>query len=239
MSDLLTRMIARASRTAAGVMPVVPSRYEASYPAYPSAAVFEETAEPPVDGRVGVGQPSLAAPAEIARPRLRENIGNETAINLPAMGRPNGREESAVVAHTARVPSAFTTLQPEEPKPGGTLPNEPARTSLPEAKTGESWPQPEEAARSANNPQAEIEITQHQFPSAALAGSWPPEDSPRGRRDFGTRDTEPGQPVEVHVSIGHIEVRQAFPPSQPGPRPAPVPHVRLEDYLKRRGGDAR
>ena len=235
MSDLLTRMIARASRTTAGVMPVVPSRYEASYP---SLGVFEETAEPPAHGRGEAGQPPLAAPAEIARPRLIESMGSE-----PAMDRSEGPKKGVVVAHTARV-----RLPPADPKPGGTQPNEPARASLPQAKTGESWPEPPahnqtdvpaEAALSANNPPGEIEIRQHQSSSAALAGRWPREDSPRSRRDFGTRDTEPGQPVEVHVSIGHIEVRQATPPSPPSPRPAPVPHVLLGDYLKRRSGDAR
>jgi hypothetical protein len=47
------------------------------------------------------------------------------------------------------------------------------------------------------------------------------------------------QPVDVHVTIGHIEVRTAAPPT-PVPRTArPRPGVSLDDYLRRRSGGSR
>jgi len=84
---------------------------------------------------------------------------------------------------------------------------------------------------------------------AAPTPSWPPDgagasvvrDAPSG----GQAPREPipppapqGPPTEVHISIGHIEVRSA--PPAPAPRkPALRPRVTLDDYLRRRNGGAR
>jgi hypothetical protein len=59
------------------------------------------------------------------------------------------------------------------------------------------------------------------------------------RRAGATRPVEP-EPVEVQVTIGHIEVRAAAPALAPPPRIArPGPGVSLDDYLRRRNGVAK
>jgi hypothetical protein len=61
----------------------------------------------------------------------------------------------------------------------------------------------------------------------------------RKARPFEAARPEPVPPVEVHVTIGHIEVRTA-PSSAPAPRrPAARPGLSLDAYLRRRDGGGR
>jgi len=258
MSDLPARMIVRAARTIAGITPVLPSRYEASYLSPADFEVLHEVAvEPAAGSRHDAGEPP-AAP-------IREEIQTDAAPK-----RPKGRNQpDAVVEVETKLPADRTSGPPlpVQTQPAGFttqdgLPahpvlaaharedgGEPAHRPQAQSWTEESRPVPPSIAREGNQLPAEVTLRLDSrkpgtgtelYSSAApdASRSRVREDSPRGRREIEAPDAGPGQPVEVHVSIGHIEVRQAAPPATPKLRPAPVPHVRLEDYLKRRG-DAR
>jgi hypothetical protein len=225
-------MIQRATRPTAGIVPVAPSIYErTSYcpQAQASAlpAIFAEREAP--------SEPLLERREMTLRRRYR---APELHLDEPGHGqRPRPPEPANAlnampqpVAADSFLPPALERSEPIVPvqesngprgaqrhlEPANPVPATPRAAAVPLAEP--TAPQPP-STRSQHLPGAEPPLARPRAPHAAAG---------------------PRQPVEVHVSIGHIEIRQAAPPPlPPPPRPAPVPHMRLEDYLRRRSGEAR
>lgn len=262
MSDLATRMIARATRPTAGVMPVVPSRYESSFA---SPGIFEAageqaapdpTASRPVEMETQTPRPRQGAEAkpDIALDRTMD-AATDQAADRPAyrpVDRPSAPELPAL-----GLAVAFTNRETSEPAtPVAFDGGKPARPDRVPVWMQESWtdsaaqahpevqaePQLHATLVTSDNRRPEPAIAQHLYSApvySAPASERSPEAFPRRGEGFETRNPAPEQPVEVHVTIGHLELRQAAPPAPPRPRPAMAQHVRLSDYLKRRSGDAR
>jgi len=227
MSDLLARMINRAVRPVRAIMPVVPSLYESTR------------------GPEGFVEPSPVRQAFTAAPASSEPERPASRQRPPAMPHQDIAHPLERIFEAA--PPRPRSEDPLERPAQADRPFEPAVTARPDLEPApeshaparpESWPapSPEPATRL-----RELEPVAAAVPHMAdfSAPRRPREEAPRTRRQFDAGSPAPQQTVEVHVSIDHIEVRQSAPPATPAPRPAPAPHVRLEDYLKRRGAEGR
>jgi len=243
MSDLLERMIARANGSLPAVEPVLRARYETARDA-PALAEFrtEETSIPAGDrGPEEAEQPTGLAAVKANREQARAEAVERGAM-LVTEQRDEWRDERTMRPETKGPvePPARTVAASEIQSPPG-LPNSP-RVDAPA-------PAPIQIAAKQSTGTAidfrtEIaEPTAAPLEPAARRSKVPveatrPENPSTRRRESEIRSQALAQPVEVHVSIGHIEVRQPA-PAQPGPRPAAKPQVSLDDYLRRRNGAAR
>jgi len=215
MSDLLSRMI---TRPVSRVEPILSSRFE------PATAL--EAPEP-----VEVHPPPTPGATEPAK-RKEEVAKAESPVDRPQAPAPveegermARREEQS--ASPPPVPSAADSAIPERPK-----------ADPPVARATEPVPiveiQPQRIETHAiERTEIRSEVVRTRETVAAPARAY---DRPR-RRAEPAEGPRP-EPVEVHVTIGHIEVRAAAPPAPPVRRASP-PRVSLEDYLKRRNGGGR
>jgi hypothetical protein len=226
-------MIARATRVLSPVEPIRPSMYAGEAPLLEEA----EGPQSPI-----VVRPEAVTRQEDTSPRSGTKGGPAADVSTPAgpVGDPGERiskEPGESPVHTQHM-----FAKPPIPVP--------VRARI------LSWPS-REAASHPDQPAERIEST------TARARETPPRmleppvepaphdpvrtDAPRlaglARTDSpqaNDRDPKRAQPVEVHVSIGHIEVRAAAPVTPPRPaRVAPRPRVSLDDYLRRRDQEHR
>jgi hypothetical protein len=249
MSDLLTRMIARSGRMTEGIMPVAPSRYEGAValdsPAVPEAVVEQVAGE--VAGEIPVHQgqevrreevqSGEVRQADLTRPRPKPIPPKEAkAISPPQileMQQQDGGGREPAPGHRAHFDEPVQTRPDPEiqrPRTAEYKIHEAAADAMEAEFIPEEWPRFETEAR----------IIEEPFSRAVTDPSEPLHSAPVRRREPGSRSPAPERSVEVHVSIGHIELRQAAPAPQPVQRRAPaVPPVPLEDLLGRRRGGVR
>jgi hypothetical protein len=219
-------MIARATRPVAGVMPVVPSRYETPYVSQESSAVFDSERSAELQSVLTVAERNRPV---AQRPHLAPPENSQAPLHPP----PSGTQKTeAVPLPTSRVEKKETAA--------------PVSTVTPEIIVTRSAPLKEQIPSNESGSDSDDfgfvsrrETAAEPYWSHGPATVHPRDESPRASRVAKSRDPEPAQTVEVHVSIGHIEVRQAAPVSTPKPKPAPPSHLGLEDYLKRRSEGAR
>jgi hypothetical protein len=270
MSDLLDRMIARSTRKADGVMPVLPSRYERSYvlPAAvemhaeqtSSEAAFyrkdereaERKAErkdesPPTETGPIFSRQSIPRPPseKTTESRLMHDDSNYQLPKADARPRPVPEIETvhdhapktkraiaceADVNMPSDAPAAFRIREEKHDAlrrlDADETPQRPGPKSPAEGRQVKNVPaDPGERERAA---------PPHTFDLPAATRST--QQNPPARREIESRNAAGRQPVDVHITIGHIEVRQAAPPPAQAIRRSPTfkPPVPLEDYLKRR-----
>ena len=229
MSDLLSRLVDRATGAPSRVEPVLPSLYEP----------------------VGAIDPL---------PVLEQSVtgGREDASVLPgqdgARTVPHAGEPFRFAPKSAEAAKGWLTTAPAEPKPTLSLaiPVAPpvqaseVRVGRPEGQDElDSRPTQGRTHSIANNDKAgavEPVVSAVSVAPAAKAGGaaesvLPVVQGKRARQSMPAGPTS--APVEVQVTIGHIEVRTAAPPPQVPQRRPSGPTVTLEDYLRRRNGAAR
>jgi hypothetical protein len=247
-------------------MPVVPSRYESSFA---SPGIFEAPGEQPAPGpppprpvevetarlREGIeAGPVTEEAADITSDRTADVTADLAADRTAyrSVDRPSAPKLPAI-----GLAVAFTNRETSEPAaPAAFDGGKPARHDRVPVRMQELWtdsaaqthpeiqaePEVQATLVTSDNRQPEPAIAQHLYSvpvRSVPAAERSPEAFPRRREGFETRNSASEQPIEVHVTIGHIELRQAAPPAPPRQRPAMAQHVRLSDYLKRRSGDTR
>jgi len=255
MSDLLSRIVARARGLASPVEPILASRFEphvafdvprngepgvlpvsraaAELPAQQSARPVDSTELTPAAG-------TRAPSAQPRPPRdpARRDVEREAEVPLEAIAvsettTPKAHYDlptawsrvEAETEETVTAPAIVRAVKPHVDEPhfedATTYLEVPVAVTLEEMET---QPRP---ARTRPSPvkvvRPEIHIPQAQ-PGPRMAEVHP----------------EPARPIEVQVTIGHIEVRSAaVQQAPPAPRRIARPSVSLDDYLRRRNGDAR
>jgi len=220
MNDLLSRMLMRVTQ-ASPVEPVLPSRYERAG-AFASGETFE-----PVEGEseAGIGTRPMT--------RRREQYEDGEAFATPARrparrrsGELEQREESSIAAELRGV----SETQQRESLDDALSRTEARRQVTAEVVRREAaLPVRDEGTRSV--PEVRIERKR----VGAL-----PENAP-SRAPSPTRELtrEAARQTEVHVTIGHIEVRAVAAPAKAPARKAAPPSLSLQEYLARRNGGSR
>lgn len=221
MSDLLSRVIHRASGVASPVEPLLASRYEPQAP-----AVDIQAAEPAVVR--GAEQSQTPAPMKVTKAReVREEDVQEFAE--PKSDSERRREE--VAPRRAEVQSAAVPVRqaPVRERVMETASSNP--TELPFARGGLREIHVETAERTTTDRHTETRVVE-KAPTPAAVPARIESTAPQVARSG-----------DIEITIGHIELRMAAPP-----RPAPQPQTRprpaqsrlsLDDYLRRRNGGAR
>ena len=221
MSDLLSRMLARSTRPTSLVQPVL----SPWIPASPD-------------------------PASGATPRFEPSDLHEQAPEIPhAIGRANDPKEvrAESTLHSERQPPAARRAQLRNER-AGVLETPPVAPVVRTSSSGESSVPAQTAAKAVPPDTAEVAVRSLAVSPisptntiADVASAFATDRAGHGAQPLQTfRYAEPpNDTVEVHVTIGHIEVRSAPAPAKPpARRPAPA-HVSLSDYLQRRNGGSR
>lgn len=244
MSDLLTRLVARATGKAKSpVEPILASRYEPTTQIPGFAAPFETTAAFPAatSRRIERARPSRIAPDEILNLEPVRGRALEIEAHKQREG-PDGQRKGFLdereVSQTppTLIASALTPGRRPEIETRGP---EDGNAELVESTviSGNTEMHPARDPRAlAQSIESELEfIRRERIVVAAASGN-----DPSAHRGLGTERsiTSPTSPAEVNVTIGTIEVRLSPPPQAPTRRAAP-PKVSLDDYLARRSGSRR
>jgi hypothetical protein len=218
MSDLLSRLIQRASGTPSPVEPVLGSRYEPQGSFVPASLPLEETANTKA-------KKSETAPVVLPPQRL-ESIRTVAAEPQPAAERPHDEP----VSRPTR--AAHPVSPPIESPAARELVIE---RMLPAVSEIESREVRIEVDRSTANLPAEPRIAERKPATVSLAPRSDVRSEPIG--------VEALQSPDIEVSIGHIELRMvapARPALQPQARPRHAnPRLTLDEYLRRRNGGGR
>jgi hypothetical protein len=226
-------MIARVTRVLSPVEPIRPSMYAGEAP------LLEETESPPSPSVV---RPEAVTIEEEGSRRSGTKGGAAADASTPAGPVGDPRERIRKEPGESPVHTEHTFAKPPTPVP--------VRARISSWPLRETASHPDQSAegiesttvRARETPPRMLEPPAEPAPRAPF---WT--DAPRlaglGRTDspqVNDGDPKRAQPVEVHVSIGHIEVRAAAPmtPSRPA-RVAPRPRVSLDDYLRRRNQEHR
>ncbi|HEV2690486.1 MAG TPA: hypothetical protein VGV35_18140 [Bryobacteraceae bacterium] len=245
MSDLLSRLIGRARGVVSPVEPILASRYE---------SLVSLEAQTPSESKEGTATWQDAKRVPPAGERNDEVIQAEGAPNAPA------RRLSPTRPQVERAESTPGGEDRREPRRESTSPF-PAAAAPAHLEDLPNLPAAPSSEPSAESPVSEIRAETTEV--HATAESRGTRDEPAGaghiavsvtraedraagaamRQESVQPERSPVQPVEVQVTIGHIEVRAA-PVTRlnedPGRRPrAARPAVSLDDYLRRRNGGAR
>ena len=244
MSDLLSRLVARATGEAKSpVEPVLASRYEPTTQ-IPGFAPLLETADiSPVTSSRRI------EPARRAKLAQDDGLSQETARRRAhEIEPPPQREEpdrarmrlsdEREVSLTPPALAAKAFLPDREPEVETHRRNE-RNADIVEAGVlgGNTGTRPTRDTRAlAESIESDLELIRPERPLVAPGVG----NSPSARRGLGTGtpfapSTTPG---EVTITIGTIEVRLA-PPEKTATRRAAPPKVSLDDYLARRSGSAR
>lgn len=220
MNDLLSRMLMRVTQPSP-VEPVLPSRYERTG-AFDSGEMFERVEserEPGIESRAMTG-------------RLTEQEDPE-ALSVPA--RKMVRRRNAEVEEGEKSSHAAELRGIEEGQRRRSLDEDVSRRETERRVAAEvvrhegPLPVREERVPSVREVRIERERVAA-FPENARLRPLSP-----------TRELaqEAARPTEVHVTIGHIEVRAAAAPAKAPARKAAPPSVSLQEYLARRNGGSR
>ena len=219
MNDLLSRMLLRVTQPSP-VEPVLPSRYE-------RAGAFES------------GAPFEAVESE-----------SEAGIESHAMtGRRTGQEEVDAFAVPARKSTQRRSAEIEE---GEESSRAAALRDIGETQRRKSL---EERVNRPETERRAAEVVRHEGPLPVREPRVPSVREVRIERErvaafpenawsrplSPTRELaqEAARSTEVHVTIGHIEVRAAAAPAKAPARKAAPPSVSLQEYLARRNGGSR
>jgi len=234
MSDLLTRLAARATGAPPRVQPVLASRYEPA-PFVPGNLV--EPSEAPV-----------ATDAPPTKPEPRQMLERAEAVGESRPLAPSRRE----AGREPEPPERMVELQPERV----TVPPaaEPARrTSTPISRlTRSSRPErtiepPVAATMLPDTPVPPLqptatvrEVQQPASPTRLITENARPIEAhvPPASERLARASEQP--PPDVQITIGHIELRMAAPrPVVQQPRRPFQPRVTLDEYLRRQNGGSR
>ena len=254
MSGLLTRLIVRAVRTESPVQPILSSRYS---PPEPVASAMAPTLTEEISRNVETAPQGVRAQsAGPAEPDRVEAEFNEERLPEPDIAvqviqtRADTRPPSAVPPPARVGPEPSIEAAPENPPRKQERFDEPstppARPPAPIlVRSHEPAVEPPLAGFEPSTPGKRLEtVTEGQAEADPMPALIVREERVRETSPLLTsfvverRDNDPQPPVEVHVSIGHIEVRSAEPPKPPT-KPATKPHLSLEEYLRRRNGALR
>jgi hypothetical protein len=257
MSDLLGRLISRAKGVSSTVEPILASRYEAPR-AFDALPVLESGADGGLTSKVQNAPRASDQPREAVRESRQDLDSYEEPKPTRIQHDFNSDDRDGPVRRSVpallRVHPPRTPRQPASPGPVEQAPSMPSAAEPPslrgpaESRAIVETVVEERKPRTDFAPIATIaedrlapmenlpvmvrradERTPHQPSHAATPA----------RRAGATRPVEP-EPVEVQVTIGHIEVRAAAPALAPPPRVARQgPGVSLDDYLRRRNGVAK
>jgi len=170
--------------------------------------IREESAEPRVAIARAVATPNPAPPSPMST--APSPAPPDMTLDSDHATEPTGTEVVRVVENPPREPWA-----PSRP-PTGELPLMEERAAVPghpDRPDARAYPLPREPLRIEGQP-------------AVLGRPCPPATKGRNPQSL--------LPIEVHVSIGHIEVRTAAPPVSSQVRAADRPRVSLDAYLRRR-----
>jgi hypothetical protein len=238
MSDLLSRLIGRATWAPSRVEPVLPSLYESAgapeVPAPVEQAAMREAEL--VDGRETPARPDRKAPAQAPALITAPVVSVPHASLERVAEQPERRKELSPRAEPPSVsppPAASNStsidgIQPPWRRPA-TIPTEPQRRpTWPADRVEETDGRPTVLAAALPLP-AVVKGTRNR----SRPQSKPPAPAPKHAR------AEAAVPVEVQVTIGHIEVRTAPATASLPQRRISRPAMSLEDYLRRRNGGAR
>lgn len=230
MSDLLSRMITRATRPISRVEPILSSRFE---PAAALEAPVPAEVHPPPARRAAMERIPPAADreddvAETESPVIRP----ESQAPVVEVERIAPREEHS----PSPAPLALRPVASDSPLPGPSIVHRQILVQAADLVRVVEIQQQRVEAPAIERTEIRSEVLRTEATVVVPARA-----DDRARR--ANRRAEPSEkartePVEVHVTIGHIEVRAAAPVAPPVRRPSP-PRISLEDYLKRRSGGAR
>jgi hypothetical protein len=223
VSDLLSRMIERSIRPVSKVEPILASRYE------PEPAAL--TIRPHVPSELNRPAAPIGPKAESIDPKAEE-MRFERPVESPAPTSNRMPDPVLPIVKDARPEATVvSTIQEaiEGRPPNRSLKTEPLSSLTAIDASRETQIQTE---------RNEVPVTERTAVQGVAIAPSEARDQPSG---FELRtplvEQRPTDPVEVHVSIGHIEVRAAAPPKTPVRR-SPPPRVSLNDYLKRRNEGA-
>jgi len=223
MSDLLSRMIARATRPVSRVEPILASRYES--PVAIEAPLAVESMQQPAPRVLAERVPEFAD-------REEEITYSESPLANPAPK----LEHNAASVENAQASRMLSSLVPATVVEI----DSPVAASLETASANDD---PRSAPQAVNLVQ-EVEVHAQRVEITSLERAEIHNEIAAVKTETGKRrraevdEFSQPEPVEVHVTIGHIEVRAAPVPKAPVRRTAP-PRVSLDDYLKRRNGALR
>lgn len=222
MTDLLDRLITRATRAVSPVEPILASRYE---PRVANDSLATESNQ----RRTTVAAESSQQPAPRAiaagPPPTERVLASPPPIRAMELGRVTVRADTvpSAIEIESPVPMSETTnlpLTPRQVDPIWTVEGHTQRVEGPSVDLAEMG---SESTRAERVPVGPPSLRDRPSRTSTRAQSV---------------ESERADPVEVHVTIGHIEVRAAPSAKAPVPRTA-LPRLSLGDYLKRRNGRVR
>jgi hypothetical protein len=225
MNDLLNRMITRVTRPVSQVEPVLASRYEPTAPL--DIPVIPELSKPGgVRTRIESAPVAEDRDEDADRSRDPSRAPEPPPFQAAFQERPepckvekSSVEEIVDLANAAAIenkPRTDLTLLPPQERYRREIEvhTEVIKVQGVDASPGAIYPErPTVSFKSINN-------------------------VPRTRAAHGVAEKQGETPLEVNVTIGHIEVRAAAPVKTPVRKTTP-PRVSLDDYLNRRNGGAR
>jgi hypothetical protein len=246
MSDLLTRLIGRAVRAESPVEPILGSRYTPAAPLeVPPDAALMEPAQADFERRV-FARPEIHTQAE-ELPRIeaaRETPGVEDGLRTEPRRRRDPEQRDFPAPPDGIEPILRQTPEREEilRAPAEAESMRAIQPRLRERSDGvrEDHTPIEAVKTHAENPLPAIERRLERIQETPRVERIDRLENRRDPAPFAAESRSPEllPPVEVHVSIGHIEVRPAA-PAPPPARPVQKPHLTLDEYLRRRNGDSR
>jgi hypothetical protein len=217
------------------------------------AATAPPPATPPRPSQVAMSPlPTSARPAPAAPPLAAPGDTTEAIVLQPVrQEQPGDRAPPAPPTPTVAVAPSFTPVAPLSPLVASVpLATAPRQTSAPPAKLpGATIPQTEVASRRPATPITPTIVRSEERPLQPVSA---PQRSPqpRGepeptleptqtRRDDSAAPSleEASSAPTIQVTIGRVEVRAIVPSPPPPARPAPRPHLSLDDYLRKAKGD--
>jgi hypothetical protein len=227
-------MITRATRAVSPLEPILASRYE-PLGAIDAPAPAAELSEQPATRTIAERIP-LAADRDAEVTRTENPIARAEPGRVIELERIAPHAENSPVPRPVAVEIDSLVLAPARPAPTKDEPRLTPRVLDPLRKIEVHTQRIEVSSIERTETEIRSELIRSE-----LASVTPPrvDDRPnRANMRAEAVESRRTEPVEVHVTIGHIEVRAAAPAKAPVRRPAP-PRVSLDDYLKRRNGGAR
>ncbi len=221
MSDLLSRLIARASGPVSPIQPVLPSRFEPA-PMMDEIPVVAEAAERRIERSIERVQEKKRATEPTAT-----RVTTRFEIERGSPDRAKGQEQHLPEA------KASLRIDPLEPTPG----REETRAFVEKRQVVNSEIAPPDVrVQIGSNPLVEpASVGEHRHPTIPSSGT-PARSKPHSFRSGEISSSAP----DVQVTIGHVELRMIAPAPQPAqPRRPATPRVTLDDYLKRKNGESR
>ncbi len=232
MNSLIDRMITRVQRPISPVEPLLTRPYvlrpnmpfDSEVNATPASESRHETHFHSDSNQPTISWLQLQKTQDTTNPRSSRQSSEQRPANAP--GRDDFSDHLISEARTSTLP-----LPKIEPSP-----------SLEELYERDS-PHTETHRLTQRTQAQEIDGKEHSKLVSTRLATQPTQNDPtkRAERNVGqsnTQNLQPAPTTEIHISIGHIEVR-AIQRSEPARRSVSPSHVTLDDYLHRRPGASR